>query len=71
MKKRTLRKFYKLNVPKVQKAVRSFLTIAKLSKKKKAVGIIEIAWIKNCQQFFARKRRNYVISVQKYIKRAI
>lgn len=58
-------------VPKIQSAVRNFLRTSKLLKKKKAVLVIEDYWIKYCHQFFLRKRRNHVIAVQKYIKRAI
>lgn len=36
-KKKALKNIYKKNVPKVQNAVRNYLNISKLSKKKKAV----------------------------------
>ncbi len=62
---------YKKNIPKIQVAIRNFLTITKQSKKKKSVLVIETYWIKYCHQFFLRKRRNYIISLQKYIKRAV
>jgi len=71
LKVRKLRKLYRDKIPKIQNAIRNFLTIAKLSKKKKAVQVIEAHWIKYCHQFFMRKRRNYLVTLQKYIKRAI
>ena len=66
-----VRKLYRDKIPRIQHAIRNFLTIAKLSRKKKAVQVIETYWIKYCHQFFMRKRRNHLIALQKYIKRAI
>lgn len=65
------RKLYRSTIPKIQNAIRNFLTISKLSRKKKAVNVIEAYWIKYYHQFFLRKRRNHLMTLQKYIKRAI
>ena len=71
LKVKKVRKLYRDKIPKIQNAIRNYLTIAKLSKKKKAVQVIEANWIKYCHQFFLRKRRNHLITLQKYIKRAV
>ena len=62
---------YKSKIPKIQQAVRNYLAIVKTFKKKKSVLVIEAYWIKYCHQFFLRKRRKHVITLQKYVKRAI
>ncbi len=70
-KVRKTKVLYRIKLPKLQQAVKNFLTIVKLSKKKKAVRVIEKYWIKYCRQFFMRKRRNSLMTLQRYIKRAV
>lgn len=51
--------------------MKRYLREIKLIKKKKAVRIIEREWIKRCDEYFTRKKRNPLMVLQKYIKRAV
>ncbi len=53
---------------KLQRCIRRFLRIAKSLRKKKAVKVIENAWIKYHSVFFARRNRPSIMILQKYFR---
>ena len=63
------RKVYRRDLPKIQRAVKSYLVHLRVFKKKLAVKKIENAWIKYHEQFFARKKYSKIRMLQKYIKK--
>ena len=68
-KMNSIRKVYRSEVPKIQRAIRSYLINARIYRRKRAVRKIEDAWIKYHEQFYARKKLPYIKILQSYIKR--
>ena len=56
-------------MPKIQRAVRSYLIQLRVFRKKNAVKKIENAWIKYHLQFYARKKYPILRAFQRYFKK--
>ena len=63
------RKVFRSQLPKIQRAVKSYLIHLRVFKRKLSVKKIENAWIKYHQQFYARKKYPMLRVLQNYIKR--